>query len=321
VSVRLLDGADVDALASPAVGLAAARRTAALVAAGGITTGRVQVGDEIAWLRVLAGLVPGLDLLGFKEFHRVGKIVHYHVLLFRQSTGEAVGIVDGRRITSLRTAATAALAFDHLFGERPVTLAVVGSGEEAREGLRATAAAVDVRRARVHSPTAENRKRFAEELGAELDLEIEPAASVPEALDGANAAYVATAATEPVIGHGDVAGIELVAGIGATQRIHNELGGQLVASAREVVVDCRDAAVDAGEMIEAAELHGWDPASAMLLGSWLERPPRDGGGFTLFKSIGSVEQDFALAHALLEAAEERGLGRTIDPVASIRRMR
>jgi ornithine cyclodeaminase/alanine dehydrogenase-like protein (mu-crystallin family) len=321
MSVRLLDGADVDALATPELALAAARRTASLVAAGGVTTGRVQVGDEVAWLRVLAGLIPGLDLLGFKEFHRVGKIVHYHVLLFRESTGEALGIVDGRRITSLRTAATAALAFEHLFGARPVKLAVIGSGEEAREGLRATAAAVSVRRARVYSPTVENRRRLAVDLGPELGIDVEPVASVPEAVDGANAAYVATAATSPVIGQHDAAQLELVAAIGATQRIHNELSAELVARAREVVIDCRDAAADAGEMREAAEQHAWDPADAVLLGSWLERPATDGDGFTLFKSIGSVEQDFALALALLEAAAERGLGRLIDPVASVRRMR
>ena len=65
--MRLLDGSDVDALATSALGLAAARCTAELVRDGGITTGRVQVGDDTAWLRVLAGLVPGLDLLAGQE--------------------------------------------------------------------------------------------------------------------------------------------------------------------------------------------------------------------------------------------------------------
>ena len=198
--MRLLDGSDVDALADAGLGLRAARRTAELVSEGALTTGRVQVGDEIAWLRVLAGLVPGLDLLGFKEFHRVGKLVHYHVLLFRQSTGEPLGIVDGRRITSLRTSSTAALAFAHVFAERALVLAVIGSGEEAREGLRATAAAARVSRAFVYSPTAAHREAFAAEFTAELGFEVVPVASAREALAPADAAYVATAATSPVVG-------------------------------------------------------------------------------------------------------------------------
>jgi ornithine cyclodeaminase/alanine dehydrogenase-like protein (mu-crystallin family) len=281
----------------------------------------VQVGDEIAWLRVLAGLVPGLDLLGFKEFHRVGKIVHYHVLLFRQSTGEPLGIVDGRRITSLRTASTAALAVAHVFGGAPITLAVIGSGEEAREGLRATAAVARVERVFVHSPTAANRERFARELGSELGVEVVPVASAGVALAEADAAYVATAATSPVIGYDDVAALDLVVAVGATQRVHRELTGGLVAGARAVVVDCLDAALDAGEMVEAVEHHGWDPQAAVLLGNWLDRPAEPGDGPLLFKSIGSVEQDLALALALLDAAAAQGRGRVVEPIASARTMR
>ena len=319
--MRLLDGSDVDALADSRVGLAAARRTAELVREGSITTGRVQVGDDIAWLRVLAGLVPGLDLLGFKEFHRVGKVVHYHVLLFRQSTGEPLGIVDGRRITSLRTASTAALALAHVFGDAPLTLAVIGSGEEAREGLRAAYGAASVQRAVVYSPTAANRELFASELGGELGIEVVGVGSAAEAVAGADAAYVATAATSPVVGYADVADLALVVAVGATQRVHRELAGDLVAGARTVVVDCADAVRDAGEMIEAAEQHGWDPLRAVLLGNWLDSPAERGEGPLLFKSIGSVEQDFALALALLEAAAQQGRGRVVDPIASARTMR
>jgi ornithine cyclodeaminase/alanine dehydrogenase-like protein (mu-crystallin family) len=319
--MRLLDGSDVDALATSALGLAAARRTAELVRDSSITTGRVQVGDDTAWLRVLAGLVPGLDLLGFKEFHRVGKIVHYHVLLFRRSSGEPLGIVDGRRITSLRTASTAALPFVHVFGDAPLTLAVIGSGEEAREGLRATAAATNVVRARVYSPTPENREAFAAELGAELGIDVVAVASVAEATAAADAAYVATAATSPVIGLEEAGSLALVAAVGATQRVHTELSGELIARSSAVVVDCEDATREAGEMVDAAEAHGWDPGRAILLGTWLENPAEQRDVPILFKSIGSVEQDFALALALLEAAEREGRGRTVEPIASIRRMR
>ena len=69
-------------------------------------------------MRILAGTLTDLDLLGYKEFHRVGRRVSYHVHLFRESTGDALGIVDGRRITSLRTSATAAAAVRHWAGGR-----------------------------------------------------------------------------------------------------------------------------------------------------------------------------------------------------------
>ena len=59
--VRLLSGADVDALATVEVGLAAAEDAARLVTGGRITTGRVQVNGPVAWMRILAGTTSVLD--------------------------------------------------------------------------------------------------------------------------------------------------------------------------------------------------------------------------------------------------------------------
>lgn len=318
--MRLLCGDDVDALASSGVGLEAARETAMLVAGGEFSTGRVQIGDQRAWMRILAGLLPELDLIGYKEFHRVGKDVRYHVSLFRHSTGEALGIVDGRRITSLRTSSTAALAFQKVFADRPLTLAVIGSGEEAREGLRAIAAALPVRHACVFSPTPANRAGYVELMSAELGIPIEAVGSPREAVEGADAAYVATAATSPVVSYQDVGHLPLVAAVGATRPDHHELSGDVVARAASVIVDCEDALHEPGDMRDAKRL-GWDGSGAVVLGNWLQQPLESDAGMLLFKSIGSVEQDLVLAHRLLAAASERNLGQVVDPVGSVRVMR
>ena len=188
----LLSGDDVDRLATMPLALVAAEEAARLVARGDIVTGRVQVNGPVAWMRVLAGMVTELDLLGYKEFHRVGRHVRYHVHLYRESTGEILGVVDGRRITSLRTAATAAVAVKHWAGGTNVRVGVIGSGEEAREGLRALAGAVRVTQAAVFSPTQNNREAFATEMTAELDLEVLSASRQVDAIAGCEVVYVAT---------------------------------------------------------------------------------------------------------------------------------
>lgn len=320
--MRLLRGDDVDALASVDLGLQAARSTAELVARDGVKTGRVQVGDPQAWTRVLVGTIPELDLVGYKEFHRVAKRVRYHVSLFSFETGDALGIVDARRITSLRTASTAALALATGMDDEPIRLAVIGSGEEAREGLRAVAGTSNVESARIFSPTPANREALAAEATSSMDVAADAAASLAEALDGANAAYVATAARSPLVDAADVAHLRLIAAVGATRPDHHELSGDVIASAARVVVDCHDACEEPGDAIDAAEKFGWDPAQAVLLGKWLtDGAPMPEQGPLLFKSIGSVEQDLVLAHTLLRAAEERGLGEVIEPIGSLREMR
>lgn len=322
-AVRILDQHDVDSMASPAVVLAAARRSADIAAAGEVTTDRLQVGDSLIWSRFLAGIIPSLDLFGYKQFHRVGQRVRYHVHLFRRSTGDPIAVVDGRRITSLRTAATAAIAVTHhLEPERPIQVGVIGSGEEAREGLRMLAGSVTVDRVRVFSPTGANRTSYATELGAELGLTIVPVGSVAEALERAVVAYVATsAAGAPFLSYDDVSDLRVVAAIGSTRPDQRELIGDVLAKAAHVVIDCADALHEPGDVIEAIETFGFDPHRAVLLGDELATAPKRHDGPVVFKSIGSVEQDLVLTHHLVEAAVEAGRGRTAETIASLRIMR
>jgi len=197
---------------------------------------------------------------------------------------------------------------------------VVGSGEEALEGLRAIAGGLSVRRAAVFSPTPANCEAYASATSAELGIEVTATRSVAEALAGADAAYVATAATSPVVHDAHVRHLRLVGAVGATRPDHHELSGDVVANAAAVVVDCHDALEEPGDMRDAQRF-GWEPSTATILGDWLKRPVAPHEGPLLFKSIGSVEQDLVLASHLLGAAEERGLGRTIEPIGSLRVMR
>jgi alanine dehydrogenase len=321
--VLLLDEHDVDDLATTAVALAAARRTAEIVASGELTTDRVQVGDDVIWTRILVGILPTLDLLGYKQFHRIEDQVRYTIHLFRRSTGHAVAMVDGRRITSLRTAATAALAVaHHVQSVAAVPVGVIGSGEEAKEGLRMLAGTVALGGVRVFSPTPANRESYAAELGLELGLPIEPVASVGDALEGAGIAYVATsAASEPFLGFDDIAHVPVVAAIGSTRPTQRELKGDVLARAGHVVVDCADALHEPGDVIEAVEDFGFDVKRAALLGEALTVAADGHARPVVFKSIGSVEQDLVLAHHLVDAATEAGRGRTVDTVSSLRIMR
>lgn len=316
--MRLLDGATVDALATAELGLAAAEAAARLDPAK-VVTGRLQVNGDVSWSRIMSGSLTDLDVFGYKEFHRVGKRVRYHIHVFRESDGNALGIIDGRRITSLRTSSLAAVAVRAWAEGRTVRVGVIGSGEEAREGLRALHGAVPVERASVFSPTPANRKAYAEELGAALDLEIEPRDSQEAVLADCDVVYVATSSkNEPILGATDLRDIPMVAAVGATQRIDRELRGDVFTGSK-VVVDALDAVLESGDGQEAVE-QGWDPHSSRLLGDYLDRPDRDAAR-TLFKSIGSVEQDLVLALHLLRAAEEQDLGTVVDPIGSLRLMR
>lgn len=319
---RFLGPEDVDVLATSAVGLAAATQAAQLTGKPGLTTGRLQVNGEMSWMRIMAGLIDDLDLLGYKEFHRVGKRVRYHIHLFRQSTGDPVGTVDGRRITGLRTASLGAVAVRHWANNRPIRLGLIGSGEEAKEGLRAISGAVSVTEALVFSPTPANREAFAETMSDETGVAITACATQSDVMESCDVVYVATSSHhEPFLGAADLGQAGLIAAIGSTMPVHRELRGEVFAKMTDIVVDTIDATHESGDCIEATA-EGWDASSAVLLGDYLRRTPvPPASGRTLFKSIGSVEQDLVLAYHLLQEAERLGRGITMDDVASLRIMR
>ena len=62
---------------------------------------------------------------------------------------------------------------------------MLGSGFEARKHLRAVAAVRDLAAARVYSPRADSRQRFADEL-ADAGIPVTPAASAAAAVAGAD---------------------------------------------------------------------------------------------------------------------------------------
>ena len=213
------------------------------------------------------------------------------------------------------------MAVKHWAGGTNVRVGVIGSGEEAREGLRALAGAVRVTQAAVFSPTQNNREAFATEMTAELDLEVLSASSQLDAIAGCEVVYVATSShNEPLLRAEDVGGVGILAAIGSTQPIHRELAGGVFLAAARTVVDTPDATHESGDCIEAASL-GWAPSAALLLGDYLRQDPATNDGLTIFKSIGSVEQDLVLAHHLLVSARESQNGVLVQDVASLRVMR
>lgn len=315
--IRLLNGADVDHLASVPLALEAAE-SAARLDREKVATGRLQVNGHVSWSRILSGSITDLDVFGYKEFHRVGKRVRYHIHLYRESTGNALGVVDGRRITSLRTAATAAAAVRAWSSALPVRVGVVGSGEEAREGLRALHGAIEISDVSVFSPTPANREAFATDMSQALAIDVVAVDDQSSALKDVDVLYVATSSKgEPFLLRGDVEGLPMVVAVGATQPADRELAADVFDGAA-VVVDVLDAVLESGDGRAAIE-QGWDPGSARTLGDYLAAPTS--AGRTLFKSIGTVEQDLVLALALLDAAERQGIGTVTGPVGSLRVMR
>lgn len=319
--VRVVSAEEVVRFGTPDLALDAARTAARVRQDPASEIRRMNFRMPHGWMRLLGASLPGIGVFGYKEFHfSPGGRLRYAIHLFATEDGRPLGIVDGALVTTLRTAAGAVAAACAFWPERPgpLTVGVIGSGAEAEAGLRALASALPVAAARVSSRSPVNRGAFAERMRADLGLPVEPMASAAEAADGADVVYLATNSGGRVVaGTEDLAGVDLVLSIGSTMPDQRELAGEVLARADVVVADTPDVLEESGDAIEARAL-GLEPGRVHLLGNYLAADPRPRGA-TVYKSIGSPEQDIVLAAALVSLLADRGVpGREIDSLTAIK---
>ena len=119
-------------------------------------------GDSI-WLRSLSAILPGGRAMGCKLIAASprARCASCLISLFDPQTMALAALIDGNRVTGLRTAATAAVAIDALAPQRPLHVGVIGAGFEAQGALACLAAVRPVASVRVFSPTPASRERFA----------------------------------------------------------------------------------------------------------------------------------------------------------------
>lgn len=314
-----VDSFDVADNVRQVIALDAARIAARARAAGELSDGRITLPYEGGWIRIMAAVLPGVGIVGYKEFHlSPGNVVRYAIHLFRLSDGSPLGVVDAALTTPLRTAAGAAVAAENFFGlKASVRLGIIGSSSEAIAGARALAEVLSVEHVCVTSRSTANREKFATKVSEELGIEVSTASSAAAAAQGRDLVYVATNSGGRVVASlRDLRDVPFVASIGSTIPQQRELDGDVLAGADAVIVDTMEVLEESGDAIAAAAV-GLDRSRVLLTG---DMPSRqwDRSGLTVYKSIGSPEQDVVLGYAILQAAANEGFGRVVRPLSAIK---
>ena len=276
------------------------------------TPGRIFAQTQREWLRIMPSVPPSGQLFGAKSIagsFADGLRVSYLISLFDKDTADLVALVDGNRVTGLRTAATTAVGTSAIVPQRPLRVGVIGSGFEARSHLTAFSHVLEFAEIRVFSPTPANREAFAAEPTAR------------EAADGADLILCAARSRDesPTLQADWVSENAAVVSIGSTTAAQRELPAELIARASVVVVDSRDEVVnDSGDMI-AARAHGVDVDSIVVtLNDALsgETAIDTQNGIRIYKSTGSGLQDIVVAEMLVDRARSEGIG-TVLPVGIV----
>lgn len=213
------------------------------------------------------------------------------IYLFDPASGIPIATLDARRITEMRTAAVSAVATALLAPADARTLAILGSGAQARSHYAALTLVRRFAEVRVWSPTRSHRERFASDIGG-------VATDAETAVRGADVVVTATNASEPVLrGEWLQPGCHVNA-VGAPRPDWRELDD--AAMSQVVFVDSRSGALsESGDVMRSnARIHG--ELGEALAGSVDAR----GDETTIFKSLGMAVEDIAAAMLVYRSVSE-----------------
>ncbi|ALJ21396.1 ornithine cyclodeaminase family protein [Microbacterium sp. No. 7] len=319
-----LTDADVESLSDLPSAIAAIRSAYTAVEDEHRNPGRIFADSKREWMRVMPSVPSSGRLFGAKSINGSfadGLQVSYLISLFDKDTAALVALVDGNRITGLRTAATSAVGAETIIPRRPLRVGVIGSGFEAQSHTSALSLVADFALVSVFSPTKTNRDAFAAKFAESLGVPVVPVDSAEAAATGADLILCAARSRDesPTIQAEWVGADATIVSIGSTTPGQRELPADLIARASLVVADGVDEVVHgSGDMI-AARAAGIDvdgitvSLNSVLLGN---TPVDREHGIRIYKSTGSGLQDIVVAEALVDLARQQGIG-TVLPVGIV----
>ncbi|PBC60109.1 ornithine cyclodeaminase [Streptomyces sp. Tue6028] len=236
--------------------------------------------------------------------------VHAVITVLDPVTGQLVAVMDGTAVTTLRTAAASAVAFDVLAHRDATELGILGSGTQALAHARAVAQVRDLRSVRLWSPHPGRREAAARRLAAELGILVEAVDSAEEAVAGPPMVAACTLSATPVVRGARLAAGCTVVSVGSFEPTRSEVDADVLRRAAAVVVDDPGTAAEHAGPVVGALREGWldredlIPLGAVLTGRRTARTRRD--DILFYNSVGLGVQDAAAAWAVIEAARAHG---------------
>jgi alanine dehydrogenase len=277
------------------------------------------VGPQKAWWGLMPAYVTDPATMGAKLVtvfnSNAARGLHTHlaiIVLFDPDTGALQALMDGRYITEARTAAVSAVSARYLARADASTLAILGTGVQARSHLEAYKEVRALRDVRVWSPKAASRDRFVDEMQPHARVPLWGTTTAEEAVRGADLVVLATSSATPVIEMSWIAAGSHIVSVGACRPDQREMAPELVARGR-LFVDSRAAAlVESGDVVMgmAEGRFGPDHLAGELGELVLGRVPgrRSDDEITIFKSLGMAVEDVAAADLVYRRATEQGVG-------------
>jgi alanine dehydrogenase len=308
-------------------------RVAVAAAMADVSAGTVSMPNRVAatipeaggWLGAMPAYLPSAGALTTKLVslfpHNRDRPTHQAVLVsFDPATGTPEAVMDATSITAARTAAGSAVATELLARLDARTLAILGTGAQARAHSLAVSRVRAFERVVIAGRDRSRAESLATAVAHQIDAIVEVAGAFEDAVRGADVVCAATHADEPVVRWAWLRPGAHVTSVGFNSDGAGEVDRETILRSA-VFVESREAALSpppsgAVELLRAAAEGSFDASGIraeigeVVAGTAAGRTSE--GEVTLYKSVGVAAQDAAAAALVLSEARRVGAGRKIE---------
>lgn len=233
--------------------------------------------------------------------------LHSQLVLGDAHTGKPLAFMNANSITNARTGCIGGLAVREL-ANKPVELAVIGAGAQARWQIRAVDALCELESVSVYSPS-DSKYELADQLSSN-GIPTRAAESADSAVRNANTVITATTSPSPVFPADAIQKGTLIVGIGAFREDMQELESAVFDKADQVFADVPEEVAEIGDLKESALSEDQLlPLGKVFKDNKARRSPDE---IIVVESVGSAVFDVATAARVYNQARERDLGDDVD---------
>jgi ornithine cyclodeaminase/alanine dehydrogenase-like protein (mu-crystallin family) len=250
--------------------------------------------------------------LGLKIYSIARGKARFVVPLFRAETGEMAALIEADYLGQMRTGAASGVAAKVMARADARSVAIIGTGLQARTQLEAVAQARKLERIRAYGRDVPRREKFAREMTERLGIPVTPTSSAEEAVRGADIVITATTSKTPVVeGRWIEPGMHISA-IGSNFAEKSEIDTEAVRRSDVIAADSvEQSKIESGDLIQAfaGDESRWAMVrefADIVTGKVPGRTSPE--QVTLFKSNGIAIEDIVTAGRVYELAQQRGIG-------------
>jgi ornithine cyclodeaminase len=239
------------------------------------------------------------------------------ILVLNAKTGQIEAVLEGSRLTAIRTGAASGAATDLLAREDCHVGAVFGAGAQGRTQLQAICSVRPLERVWIYDLNQENAQQLVEELSGLIPIpkDLRVANSPGQAVKNADLICTATTAISPVFSDEDLKPGVHINGVGSYTPEMIEIPPETIRRASIFVGSREGVLAEAGEILAAIDQGYLSENELVEMGEVISqnKPGRiDQDQITFFKSVGVAVQDAAAASVVLKNARRMKIGRELS---------